>query len=227
MVMLLATLFGERPMADAAVLGLGLLDRSPTAEAPIERLRPASHAAQVTMLPAVEPGQFWWVELRSTDAQFAPLEYRALQNATVVVYDRSLADTVARALPLGGYAEPATARDGRYDSALERCLHFARDGWSVVRLIDYEATSQFVGRQEMTSIRRLLAANEPASSPVLIFANSGDAVYERGEATLDSFDQMIAKRSSAGRQTLTIVFGAIGGETAPRFSVASSNGLAG
>lgn len=214
-------------MAEAPMFGAGLLDPLPTAEAPIERLRPGGRVTQLTMLPTVKPGQLWWVELRSTEAQFAPLEYRALQTANVVVYDRSLANTVSRVLPVGGYAEPAIANDGASDRSLERGLRLVRDGWSVVRLIDHEATSEFVGRQQMMNIRRLLLANGLAASPVLSFANSGHGVYERSEATLDSFGQLIAWRASAWPQTLTIVFGSIGDEAGPRFSVASSNGLAG
>jgi hypothetical protein len=181
------------------------------------------------MLPTVEPGQLWWVELSSMEPQFAPLEYRALQTANVVVHDRSLTEAVARFLPLGGYAEPG-ANDGTSDTALERCLYFVRDGWSVVRLVDCRATSEFSDRQRVAKIRRLsqrlLAPKGFAHLPVWIFANFGDALYQKSEVALDGFGELIERR--AGRpQSLTFVFGAIGAGIAPRFPVASSNGLAG
>lgn len=80
------------------------------------------------------PGQLWRVEAPIGAAASAPLR-RVLAAANVVVYDRVLAPLVAAALPPGGYAEPAAAGDGATDPASERCTRFARDGWSVVRLV--------------------------------------------------------------------------------------------
>ena len=62
-------------------------------------------------LPAVQPGQLWCVELPS-EPTFSQLEYRALTTANVVIYDRVLAPTVARFLPIRGYAEPAAPSGG-------------------------------------------------------------------------------------------------------------------
>jgi hypothetical protein len=221
-------------MTKASMLNAGLLDRSPTAGASVECLRPNGYAwsaARSTILPTVERGQLWRVEFPSTEPQFAPLEYRALQTANVLVYDRVLTEIVARFLPLGSYAEPAGADDGAFDTALERSLRFVRDGWSVVRLVDYQETSEFSDRQRMANIRRfskrLLATKGLAHAPVSIFANSGDALYETSEAALGGFAQLIEGRASTRSQSLTIVFGVLGGETAPCFSAASSNGLAG
>src|ERR1700756_1932945 len=123
-------------MTEASMLDAASMDRLPTAAAPVQCLLPSgcrSRTVRSTPLPTVEPGQLWWVEFPSTEPQFAPLEYRSLQTANVIVYDRTLTETVARFLPLGGYAEPATANDGASDRALERCLSFMHDGWSVVR----------------------------------------------------------------------------------------------
>src|SRR5260370_27667976 len=95
------------------------------------------HAAATlgpSALPVMRPGQLWLVELPATRPEFAPLEYRALSNANVVIYDRALAPTVARFLPLGGYAEPAASSDGQSGAGFARCVRFARDGWSVARL---------------------------------------------------------------------------------------------
>src|SRR5690349_18134531 len=86
-------------------------------------------------LPLMQPGQLWWVELPTRGPELAPFEYRALSTANVLVYDRALASTVARHLPLGSYAEPAALDHGRLNLASERCLRFARDGWSVARLL--------------------------------------------------------------------------------------------
>src|SRR5262249_44784166 len=135
----------ERPMAEAGLLTVGLMDRSLSESAPIECLHPSRRGttvAQFPTLPTFERGQPWWVDLSTEGPQFAPFESQALQTASVVVYDRGLVRIVTRLLPLGSYAEPAAANDGGSDTALERCLQFVRDGWSVVRLIDHEATSE-------------------------------------------------------------------------------------
>jgi hypothetical protein len=79
----------------------------------------------------IRPGQLWLIEVSS--AADPPASVRqALAEANVVIYDRALGPLVAGLLPLGGYAEPAA--EGQLDAAAERCAHFARDGWSVVRL---------------------------------------------------------------------------------------------
>jgi hypothetical protein len=75
------------------------------------RYRPAS-VTQWTALPTVQRGQLWLVELPATEPNLAPLEHQALTTANVVIYDRALTPTVARFLPLGGYAEPAPRNGG-------------------------------------------------------------------------------------------------------------------
>ena len=64
-------------------------------------------AVDLPALPTVGPSQLWYVELPSAERKFSPLEYQVLTTANVVIYDRALASTVARFLPIGGYAEPA------------------------------------------------------------------------------------------------------------------------
>src|SRR5260370_16833519 len=74
------------------------------------------HAAATlgpSALPVMRPGQLWLVELPTTTPKFAPLEYRALSNANVVIYDRALAPTVACFSPLGGDSEPAASSAGK------------------------------------------------------------------------------------------------------------------
>jgi hypothetical protein len=64
----------------------------------------SENAIALPSLPAVQPGQLWYLQFPSTAPALAPLEYRALATANVVIYDGSLASIVAGFLPLGGYA---------------------------------------------------------------------------------------------------------------------------
>jgi hypothetical protein len=179
----------------------------------------------------MRPGQLWLVELPATAPEVEPLEYRALNNANVIIYDRALAPTVARLLPLGGYAEPAVSSDGQCGAGAERCVRFVRDGWSVARLLYPGFRSD---RQRVDTIRqlshRLLTEMSP-DLPVQIFVSAGRGRYERNETPLyrldARLDAMIAEYASVRSSTFTIVLDVTdtGGE--PRFSVASANGLAG
>lgn len=179
-------------------------------------------------LPTVKPGQLWFVELPPTVLTLSPLEYRALTTANVVMYDRALAQAVAEVLPLGGYAEPATASDAAFDMPGERSRRFARDGWSVVRLVDPRVLS---GRQRVEKIRRLsdqvLTGEGRAELPILVFANAGEGRYTTNAADLDELAEMIDTGGFGQSPTLTAIFDVIDSAAAPRFSVASANGLAG
>ena len=170
-------------------------------------------------LPVMRPGQLWLVELPATAPEVAPLEYRALSNANVVIYDRALASTVARYLPLGGYAEPAP-EDGWSDAVLGRCLRFVRDGWSVTRLVDFPIAPVL----QRTETLRHLSERLPGSA-VLLFTNTGAGAYENSGSTLAELGATV---DAAGRRgPLTLIFEAMVAEAAPRFSVALANGLAG
>jgi hypothetical protein len=175
-------------------------------------------------LPVVGPGELYFTELAATELGLASLEYRALTTANVVIYDRVLAPTVAKFLPLGGYAEPATPRRGAPDAIWERCLRFVRDGWSVVRLVTPSGARISEIRHLSEGLRR---GKVPADLPVSVFANLGGGVYERSEAQLAELGDIIDLHYSEQPQLLTVVCDAIGGEVAPRLSVASTNGLAG
>jgi hypothetical protein len=175
----------------------------------------------------MRPGQLWLVELPEAAPEFAPLEHRALSNANVVIYDRALAPTIARLLPLGGYAEPVASSDGQLGAGSERCVRFVRDGWSVARLF-YPGFHS--GRERLDTIRQLshrLLTEMPAGLPVRIFVSAGRGRYERNETQLYRLDAIIASYASVRSSTFTIVLDVTetGGE--PRFSVASANGLAG
>jgi hypothetical protein len=178
-------------------------------------------------LPVMRPGQLWLVELPAAAPEFAPLEHRALRNANVVIYDRALAPTVARFLPLAGYAEPVASSDGQRGAGAERCVRFVRDGWSVARLFSPGFHS---GGERIDTIRQLshrLLSEMPAGLPVRIFVSAGRGRYERNETQLCRLDAIIASYASVRSSTFTIVLDVTdtGGE--PRFSVASANGLAG
>ncbi|HMD63971.1 MAG TPA: hypothetical protein VKF83_08375 [Stellaceae bacterium] len=179
-------------------------------------------------LPTVQPGKLWLVEFPSTEPELSPLEYRALTTANVVIYDRILAPTVARLLPFGGYAEPAASRDKMGDAAWERALRFARDGWSVAKLLDTEAPSR---REKIREIRRLtdrlLPFGLPVHLPVSVFYNLGGQVYEKTETELGELGAILAVRAAEQSPSFTIIFDVADGGSAPRFSVASANGLAG
>ena len=101
-------------MSETMAHELGSL-RSPTPLPPTDGARDEWHAATTlgpSELPLVQPGQLWLVDFPATAPELAPLEYRALSSANVVIYDRTLALSVARFLPLGGYAEPVASGVG-------------------------------------------------------------------------------------------------------------------
>ncbi len=179
-------------------------------------------AGERLKLPTLQPGQLWYVELPSTELAFSPLEYQALTTANVVIYDRALATTVARLMPFGGYAEPATPR-GDASDGFDRCIRFARDGWSVARLVHPSRRRVDIVRQLTEQLLRVTAAAALSAS---VFANTGRG-YQSIEAELDQLGGIVDARGFLKSPTLTIVFGAIDTGSAPRFSVASANGLAG
>jgi hypothetical protein len=176
-------------------------------------------------IPDVEPGQLWFVELPA-GAELSPLETRALTSANVVIYDRTLADAVAATLPLGAYAEPAVSIVSKPDRSLERCLHFALDGWSVVRLIDSADLPRHQRSQQIRRLsQRLLAARSSRDLPILLLAREDDGTLWETEAFLGTLTTAIDECDFDDR--LTLVFGAVGARSVPSFSIASANGLAG
>jgi hypothetical protein len=179
-------------------------------------------------LPVAQPSQLWLVEMLPGEAQSAPLEYHALTAANVVFYDRALAATVARLLPLGGYAEPAPERNAAGESALERCVGFVRDGWSVAWLA-YPGVAGVGGRADKFRriSERLLALDMPAALSASVFTGVGGGAYERCRARLDELARGVDARRFDGCGAVTIVFDAVEAGAGPRFPIASANGLAG
>jgi len=106
---------------------------------------------------------------------------------------------------------------------VERCLSFARDGWSVARLVDPGGERAGIIRQLSEHMLKFEAS---AAFAVSVFANT-DGSYEKIAAELDELGEVIEARSFGQRVTLTIIFTGIDAGTAPRFVVASANGLAG
>ncbi len=217
-------------MSETLADELGSLRWSPTPLNSMVGARDEWHPATSlgpSELPVMRPGQLWLVELPATPPEFAPLEYRALSNANVVIYDRALAPTVARLLPLGGYAEPVSSSNGQSAAGSQRCIRFVRDGWSVARLLHPGFRS---GRERLDRIRQLsyrLLAEAPADLPVQILVSAGPGRYERNETQLNRLDAIIAEYASMRSSTFTIVLDATDTAVEPRFRVASANGLAG
>jgi hypothetical protein len=176
--------------------------------------------------PTVQPGQLWLVEISAINPELAPLEYRALTTANVVIYDRTLASTVSEFLPLGGYAEPAGPGG---EAVAERCIRFTRDGWSVARLVFPSGLSNRERTDEVCRLaERLIALKGAADLPVSVFANVGSGAYQSRHAQIRQLRAAtIPSRRCGQSATLTIVFEAIEAVTGSRFSVASANGLAG
>ena len=217
-------------MSETMADDLGSLRWSPTPLPPTAGAGDEWHAATTlgpSELPVMRPGQLWLVEFPATVPEVEPLGYRALNNANVVIYDRALAPTVAQLLPLGGYAEPVVSSDGQRGAGAERCVRFLRDGWSVARLFHPGFRSD---RQRLDMIRQLshrLLTEMSADLPVQIFVSAGRGRYERNETQLCRLDAIIAAYASMRSSTLTIVLDVTDAGGAPRFSVASANGLAG
>jgi hypothetical protein len=174
--------------------------------------------------PSVPPGELWLVEFPPTELQLSPLGHRALTTANVVIYDRSLGAIVAGLLPLGGYAEPSNPGDAGW----KRALRFARDGWSVAKLVD---TAAFSRQERIVKIRswtdRLLPLGLSSRLSVSVFSHLGGQQYERTGTELGELGAILDARAVEQSPSLTITFDVAAGGTAQRFSVASANGLAG
>jgi len=174
------------------------------------------------ILPDIQPGQVWVVENTLADLHLSALAHRAISTANVVIYDRALYAIVAANLPLGGYAEPASLRDESFDTPIDRCLQFARDGWSVVWLVDHRLPR--IGRIGRLA-DRLIDGGYPAHLSVTVFANGHGDILEKTEASLGLLGDVIGAKASG--DCVTVAFGAVGKEAAPGLNAISSNGLAG
>lgn len=176
--------------------------------------------APVPDIPAVAPGQLWLVELPEAAAPVGAAR-QALDGVNVVIYEPALANTVAQALPLGTYAERAPAKS---DAAAARAVHFARDGWSVARVLPARLGRRDRTRRVQDIVDELAAAKIAGRLPVTILACGADGA-ERIEARFDDLASLVAAHP---RDTcLTIVIEAFGGGGAAALHPVAANGLAG
>ncbi len=178
-----------------------------------------------SVLPGIKPGQLWVVEHSSSDVHPSPLAHHAITAANVVVYDRGLFPIVAANLPLGGYAEPASLPDGAPDRTFDRCIQFARDGWSVVRLVDHGQPHDAQPKRIGHLVDRLIGAGCPPSQTVSLFANASGSMIQQTETELDRL--RIVVEATTSEDCLAIAFAAVGAGAAPHLHAISSNGLAG
>jgi hypothetical protein len=168
---------------------------------------------------SVKGGQIWFVEAAAEAMD--KLIAGALAAADAVIYDRRLGKVLPDALPLGTYAEPA---NGSGNIAEERCVGFARDGWSVARLLP----ARLPQRERMGHIRgivnALTAARVPGSLRVRVMAEIAAGIREETIVSLDRLADIVAtyERPTA----LTIAIDAFAG-TAATLYPAAANGLAG
>ncbi|HEY1796669.1 MAG TPA: hypothetical protein VGG57_11180 [Stellaceae bacterium] len=173
-------------------------------------------------LPAVEPGQLWLVEI-CPDRGLSTAERHLLGSANVILYDRSLSAEVAAILPLGAYAEPAPPRQLPDAAVIERCVRFALDGWSVVRLIDASQTRPSREARLRAIAERLHASGAGAQLPVRIFADAGSRAFIEDLARLATLDP---DALGARNERLVVVFDAVALTRTPTYPIAA-NGLAG
>ena len=176
--------------------------------------------AALPPLPDVVPGQLWLIELDAA-CPMPVAAHQVLDRANVVIYDRILGDTVAQGLPLGGYAEPALGAE----PAAARSVRFARDGWSVARLLPAGLSPRERTRRVQDIVDELAVSGAAGRLPVTILAEAADGIEERLDVR---FDNLAAVVASYPRDTrLTIVIDAAAGGPAVRLHAVAANGLAG
>jgi hypothetical protein len=176
--------------------------------------------AALPPLPDVVPGQLWLIELDAA-CPMPVAAHQVLDRANVVIYDRILGDMVAQGLPLGGYAEPALGAE----PAAARSVRFARDGWSVARLLPAGLSPRERTRRVQDIVDELAVSGAAGRLPVTILAEAADGIEERLDVR---FDNLAAVVASYPRDTrLTIVIDAAAGGPAVRLHAVAANGLAG
>ena len=181
----------------------------------------ARHSIEIhRSLPTVEPGQLWLVEI-CPDRGLSTAERHVLDSANVILYDRSLGAEVAAILPLGGYAEPAPLSDA---TLVERCVRFAIDGWSVVRLIEAGESQPSRDRRLRRISTQFRAAGARDTLPIKIFADAGSRAYAEEKTRLGALDPAALGIRS---ERLIVVFGVVEPLAARSPCAVAANGLAG
>lgn len=196
------------PMADQALDALSISRQYSEHPTDAER-EPAD-------LPDLAGGQVWVIEISLTD-ELSSLHRKIVNESNVIIYDRSLEAIAAKALPLGGYAEPDSPAQ-----AAQRCVRFARDGWNVVRLVDRQTPAhQWTAYlQDLARYWQTIATGEPA---VFIASGTGRDCH-RITATHAVYAALTA---AIDEDVRTVVFCAIGAAFVPASVATPANGLAG
>ena len=179
----------------------------------------ASAAASVepTQLPALAEGQLWVIEISPID-ELSTLHRAMMTEGNVIIYDRSLEAIVADVLPLGGYAEPESSAP-----TVQRCVWFARDGWSVIRLVDRQTPAL----RRITHLRELAECWQRAlmTCKPSVFLSAGTGQNGQHITAASEIDRELAAAIDQG--DLTVVFSAIGPAVVSTLACTLANGLAG
>jgi len=196
---------------------LGVQENWP--EVPSGHQRQSPPGPWLAGFPAIKPGELCLLSIPAT-ASTSIAFGGALMMANVIIYDRSLTQLVAGILPLGGYAEPAVG-DG-----LERSVRFARDGRSVVRLLEADSVYPRLARYGRWVAAGVRAAGAPADLAVTHLTDAaGSQVIVRAEATVADVGVLLGNVSDADPHA--ILFGAFACACTAALSVTVANGLAG
>jgi hypothetical protein len=166
-------------------------------------------------LPELEAGQIWVIEISPTD-KLSTLRRAIMTTVNVIIYDRSLEAIVADALPLGRYAEPEAEAQ-----TVKRCVQFARDGWSVVRLLDRQTSAI----RRTAHLRELARCWQGAATTgkSAVFLSAGKDEGARCMTPAGDIDRELAAAIDQGN--LTVVFTAT--VAVPTSAATPANGLAG
>ena len=181
----------------------------------------SEHATDVESEPAHLPdlagGQIWVIEISPTD-ELSTLHRKIVTESNVKIYDRSLEAIIAEALPLGGYAEPNSSAQ-----AAQRCVRLARDGWSVVRLVDRQtpAHRRTAHLQDLARRWQTIAIGEPT----IFFSSGAGRDCRRRINAARAVDAALT--AAIDEDVRTVVFCAIGAAFVPTSVATPANGLAG
>ena len=182
-------------------------------------LWPAVPTVAASELPAVGRGELWLLSLPLPGQAALAFAHSALTTANVIIFDRALAHVAAALLPLGGYAEPAGG-DG-----MDRSIQFARDGWSVVRLVAAGSPGSRLAERARAAVARLRASGAPAALNVTRFAATDSDQLSRVDLRLGSIDGLVDEIDDSRPQA--VVFENFACRCTAALSVSVANGLAG
>jgi hypothetical protein len=173
--------------------------------------------------PAEPAGRLSLIEWAEAASPVSSIEYRALREADVILYEQRLAPFVAALLRPGSYAEALPGAADEERPLDERGLRFARDGWRVVQLAGPQRPEAPAGGRVLAAARQLIAAGFPPDSAILLIGAGDDGVSlsMRLDAVLAARAE---HRSVASRMFAVQPRGCRGASPASAFT---ANGLAG